>query len=104
MENSQGNWVKPPRSSTTDGTAVARIVASMATNDVDSITASSTGPRSERRPTAERATRSGGTEDDNRNELRVIPAAAQLLAVSASRAEPESSCLGTKPRTWASVR
>src|SRR5690349_20873105 len=57
MENSHGKDVKPPRSSTTEGTAVARIVASIATSPTLSMTASSTGPRSLRRPTAERGTR-----------------------------------------------
>ena len=40
-------------SATIDGTAVARIVASIAISPVESITAMSTGPRSERNPTAE---------------------------------------------------
>src|SRR6476646_3338547 len=52
MENSQGNCEKDPRSPTIEGTAVARIVASRATSAVDSISAMSTGPRSDRSPTA----------------------------------------------------
>ena len=54
MENSHGNWLSPPRSRTTAGTAAARIVASMATSPVLSITASKTGPRSLRSPTLAR--------------------------------------------------
>src|SRR5829696_1465136 len=50
-ENNHGNSPNPPRSATIDGTAVARIVASTAISAVESIIASSTGPRSERRPT-----------------------------------------------------
>ena len=53
-ENSQGNCAKPPTSRTIDGTAVARIVASMAMRPVDTMSASRMGPRSERRPTAAR--------------------------------------------------
>src|SRR3954465_474732 len=52
MEKSQGNCEKDPRSPTIEGTAVARMVASRATSAVDSISAMSTGPRSDRRPTA----------------------------------------------------
>src|ERR671921_826867 len=51
MENSQGNSAKPPMSRTTDGTAVAMIVESIATNAVESITAMRIGPRSDRSPT-----------------------------------------------------
>src|ERR1700754_3603589 len=51
MENSQGNWEKPPTSPTMDGTAVAMMVLSRATRPVQSIRAASTGPRSERKPT-----------------------------------------------------
>src|SRR5688572_7118787 len=54
MENSQGNWAKPPRSSTMAGTAVARMVESMATNPTLSITDSRMGPRSDLRPTSAR--------------------------------------------------
>ena len=50
-ENSHGNCANPPTSPTIDGTAVARIVASMAIRPVDTMRASRTGPRSERRPT-----------------------------------------------------
>src|SRR3954453_21605346 len=57
MDNIQGNDVKPPRSVTTDGTAVARMVESMATSPMLSITASRIGPRSLRSPTSARATR-----------------------------------------------
>src|SRR6185369_10147175 len=53
-ENSHGNWANPPTSRTIDGTAVARIVASIAMRPVDTMRASRTGPRSERRPTAAR--------------------------------------------------
>ena len=56
MEKSQGNSVKPPTSRTIDGTAVARIVASIATRPVQSMTAARTGPRSDRRPTSARVT------------------------------------------------
>ena len=52
IENSHGNWVKPDSSATIDGTAVARMVESSATSAVDSISEISTGPRSERKPTA----------------------------------------------------
>jgi hypothetical protein len=52
MENNQGNWANPPRSSTIDGTAVARIVDSSATSPTLSITAPRIGPRAERRPTS----------------------------------------------------
>ncbi|GAA0383537.1 hypothetical protein GCM10009530_37980 [Microbispora corallina] len=51
MENSHGNCEKPPRSPTTDGTAVAMIVLSSATRPVQSMMAASTGPRSDLRPT-----------------------------------------------------
>ena len=46
--------MKPPRSSTTAGTAVARIVESIATSPTLSITASRIGPRSLRSPTSAR--------------------------------------------------
>jgi hypothetical protein len=46
--------VNPPRSSTTAGTAVARIVESIATRPRLSITASRIGPRSLRKPTLAR--------------------------------------------------
>ena len=46
--------MKPPRSPTTAGTAVARIVASIATSPTLSITASRIGPRSLRSPTSAR--------------------------------------------------
>src|SRR6476469_9950273 len=59
MENSHGNDVNPPRSETTDGTAVARIVASIATSPMLSITASRIGPRSLRSPTSARVARGG---------------------------------------------
>src|SRR5215213_6998760 len=52
MENSQGNSVNPPISLMIDGTAVAMIVASIATRPVESITAIRTGPRSDRSPTS----------------------------------------------------
>ena len=52
IEKSHGNCEKPPMSATIEGTAVARIVASMATRPVESMSAMSTGPRSERNPTA----------------------------------------------------
>ena len=48
--------MKPPRSPTTEGTAVARIVVSIATRPTLSITASRTGPRSLRSPTSARLT------------------------------------------------
>jgi hypothetical protein len=51
MENSQGNWANPPRSFTIDGTAVARMVESIATSPVLSMSAMRIGPRSERKPT-----------------------------------------------------
>src|SRR5664279_569010 len=51
-ENSQGNWENPPRSATIEGTAVATMVESRATNDVASISEIRIGPRSERKPTA----------------------------------------------------
>src|SRR5690349_17707717 len=51
MENSQGNWVKPPTSCTMEGTAVAMIVLSSATRPVVSIRAPRTGPRSDLNPT-----------------------------------------------------
>ena len=38
IENSQGNWAKPPRSLTIEGTAVARMVESMATSPTLSMT------------------------------------------------------------------
>lgn len=44
--------MNPPRSATTLGTAVARIVASIATSPVLSITARRIGPRSLRSPTS----------------------------------------------------
>ncbi len=49
-ENSHGNWAKPPMPATMDCTAVAMTVESMATRPVESIMASSSGPRSDRRP------------------------------------------------------
>src|SRR5919107_5209870 len=55
MENSQGNCENPPSSRTTDGTAVARMVESMATSAVASITESRIGPRSLRRPIVDRS-------------------------------------------------
>src|SRR3954467_6537391 len=55
MENNHGNSEKPPTLSTIDGTAVAMMVESMATSPVASMTAMSTGPRSDRNPTPARA-------------------------------------------------
>ena len=54
-ENSHGKCENPPRSRTTDGTAVAMIVLSSATSPVASITDASTGPRSDRSPTPRRS-------------------------------------------------
>ena len=54
IENSQGKWAKPPRSSTIDGTAVAKMVASIAIRPTLNITESRIGPRSDLRPTAAR--------------------------------------------------
>ena len=51
MENSHGNDEKPPRSATIVGTAVARIVESIATRLVVIMIAMRIGPRSERKPT-----------------------------------------------------
>src|SRR6185312_3566780 len=51
MENSHGNCEKPPRSFTMEGTAVARMVESIATRPVVSMSAMRIGPRSERKPT-----------------------------------------------------
>ena len=45
IENSHGNWEKPPRSSTIEGTAVARMVESRATRATLSITDPRIGPR-----------------------------------------------------------
>ena len=45
----------PPSSRTIEGTAVASTVASMAMRPVETISASSTGPRSDRSPTADSA-------------------------------------------------
>ena len=50
IENNHGNSEKPPRLRTTDGTAVAMIVESSATNEVANISEISTGPRAERNP------------------------------------------------------
>src|SRR5829696_1168823 len=67
MENSHGNSAKPPSSATTEGTAVAMTVASMATSAVDSMMPIRTGPRSDRKPTstdaAARSTLTGQTVD-----------------------------------------
>src|ERR1700754_3704875 len=52
MEKSHGNWSKPPRSRTMVGTAVDRIVESIALRNVDSMRARRTGPRSARSPTS----------------------------------------------------
>ena len=52
MENSHGNWEKPPTSFTMEGTAVARIVDSMAMSPVVSMRAMRMGPRSDRKPTS----------------------------------------------------
>jgi len=49
-ENSQGNWTNPPMPATIDCTAVAMTVESIATSPVDSIMASRSGPRADRRP------------------------------------------------------
>ena len=54
IEKSHGNCAKPPRSLTIEGTAVARMVESMATSPTLSMTDSRIGPRSERRPTSAR--------------------------------------------------
>src|SRR5215204_3624692 len=62
MENNQGKCANPPRSLTIDGTAVARIVASMATRATLNITASRMGPLSERRPTCARVIGAASTE------------------------------------------
>src|SRR5215213_2685027 len=55
IEKSHGNEAKPPSSATTDGTAVAMTVASMATRAVESMIPMRTGPRSDRNPTPEDA-------------------------------------------------
>src|SRR5215207_6192013 len=75
-ENSHGNSPNPPRSATIDGTAVARIVASTAISAVESIIASSTGPRSERRPTP--AVVTAVTNGCKTRRPRMIPPAADL--------------------------
>src|SRR5215211_9060752 len=54
MENSQGKCAKPPRSFTIDGTAVARMVASIAISPTLNMTDSRMGPRSDLKPTAAR--------------------------------------------------
>src|SRR5215211_2620564 len=51
IENNHGNWANPPRSLTIEGTAVARIVASIAIRPTLNMTESRIGPRSDRRPT-----------------------------------------------------
>src|SRR3954454_9049979 len=53
MENNQGKLLNPPSSPTIVGTAVARIVASIATRPVVTMIAMRIGPRSERKPTPE---------------------------------------------------
>src|SRR3954447_11508458 len=75
LENNHGNWVNPPRSSTTAGTAVARIVASIATRPTLSITASRIGPRSDRSPTLARSIRSVVISLINVGEVTTIPPA-----------------------------
>ncbi len=54
IENNHGNCANPPRSSTIEGTAVARMVESRATSATLSITEPRIGPRSDRRPTSAR--------------------------------------------------
>ena len=56
MEKSQGKRLKLPKSSTMDDTAVAKIVESIATSPVVSISAISIGPRSDLNPTSLRLT------------------------------------------------
>ena len=51
MENSHGKLLNPPSSPTIVGTAVARMVASIATRPVVTMIAMRMGPRSERNPT-----------------------------------------------------
>src|SRR4051794_39193503 len=84
MENSQGNWVNPPKSVTIAGTAAARIVESMATRAVESITAARIGPRSLRRPTPARVT-SVVTTWDNHRDRCAIPWRPVVVPVSPSR-------------------
>src|SRR6478736_3315557 len=83
-ENSHGKLVKPPRSATMVGTAVARIVASTATRPVVTMIAMRIGPRSVRKPTpvpsAVRAVVRGGP-----------PRMAPACAATDRRARPDHS-------------
>src|SRR5580765_2509519 len=82
-ENSQGNSANPPTSRTIVGTAVARTVVSIAMRPVATMMASSTGPRSERSPTAARAV--GPTTYCKSRQLLSIP------MVRGFRTRPDSS-------------
>ena len=73
IENSQGNCANPPRSSTIDGTAVARMVESSATSPTLSITPSRIGPRAERSPTSARGIVCWATSSDNLRGAPGIP-------------------------------
>ena len=73
IENSQGNWANPPRSSTIEGTAVARMVESRATSATLSITEPRIGPRSERRPTSARVIVCWATYSGNPSHSPAIP-------------------------------
>ncbi len=66
--------MNPPRSSTTAGTAVARIVASIATSPMLSMTARRIGPRSLRRPTLARVISGALTRDPTDARHPVFPA------------------------------
>src|SRR5690349_18982977 len=73
MENSQGNWANPPRSRTIEGTAVARMVESMAISPTLSMMDSRTGPRSDRKPTSALVTSVCVTTGDNPGVTPAIP-------------------------------
>ena len=84
--------MKPPRSSTTAGTAVARIVASIATRPMLSITASRIGPRSLRRPTSARLIAGVEvTSDGNRGTVRHSHLGRRL----SSRADARAICVAS---------
>src|SRR5665647_1711888 len=71
-ENSHGNSGKPPMPATIDCTAVAMTVESMATSPVESIMASRSGPRSDRRPIPALSTLATGSPDLVRHGLQAV--------------------------------
>src|SRR3954451_7588680 len=91
-------------SRTTDGTAVAMIVESIATRAVDSITAARTGPRSDRSPTLLSDTCTTVTRDLRKRRAEAVgvhvpPADRPVGDLRAGR-RPSPATAAPGPRCW----